>query len=86
MSEIVKVIRSGRSQSIGLPEAYRVEADEVEISRHGDTPILSPRPRPNWSRLLTALEEFGAEHFAECFPAGLDQPTEQERPALDPLR
>lgn len=86
MSDIVKVIRSGRSQMIFLPEKYCVDADELEISRHRDTLILSPHHRPDWSRLLAALEEFGADRFAECFPAGRDQPAKQQRPALDAMR
>ena len=83
MGDIAKVFMSGRSQAVRLPKKYRVDADEVEIAREGDTLILRPRTRPSWSRLLQALESFDLERFAECFPEGRDQPTEQDRPGLD---
>lgn len=35
-----KVFRSGNSQAVRLPKAFRFDADEVEILRRGDEIIL----------------------------------------------
>ncbi|HRY24122.1 MAG: AbrB/MazE/SpoVT family DNA-binding domain-containing protein [Geminicoccaceae bacterium] len=67
MSDIAKVFRSGRFQAIRLPEKYRMDTDEVEITREGEILILRPRKRPGWSGLLAALDTVDAERFAECF-------------------
>ncbi len=83
MGDTAKVFMSGRSQAVRLPKKYRVDADEVEIARDGDTLVLRPRKRPSWSRLLKALDAFDAERFTDCFPQGRDQPTEQDRAGLD---
>lgn len=83
MSDIAKVFGSGRFQAIRLPENHRVDADEVEITREGETLIMRPRKRPGWSGLLAALDAFDVERFAECFPAGRDQPAGQERSRLN---
>lgn len=85
MSDVAKVFMSGRSQAVRLPKKYRVDADEVDITRDGDTLILRPRQRPNWSRLMAALEAFDAERFAECFPEGREQPAGQDRPGIDAI-
>lgn len=45
-----KVFWSGRSQAVRLPKDFRIDADEVIISRRDDALILTPIPR-NWSWL-----------------------------------
>ena len=60
MSDFTKVIRSGDCQTICLPEKHRVDADALEISRHGDALVLSPHHRQSWSRLRKALDAFDA--------------------------
>ena len=52
---IAKLFTNGRSQAVRLPAQYRLDADEVFISRNenGDI-VLSPRPR-DWQSFL-ALE------------------------------
>ena len=85
MADTAKVFMAGRSQAVRLPDKYRLNVDEVEISRDGEALVLRPKPRQDWSRLMRALDAFDAERFAECFPEGREQPSEQERPALATL-
>jgi antitoxin VapB len=40
---IAKVFISGNSQAIRLPKEFRLETNEVFISRSGDSLILTPR-------------------------------------------
>jgi antitoxin VapB len=38
-----KVFKSGKSQAVRLPKAFRVKSKEVEISRRGDEIVLRER-------------------------------------------
>jgi len=38
-----KVFKSGNSQAVRLPKAFRVKSTEVEISRRGDEIVLRER-------------------------------------------
>ncbi len=75
-----KVFWSGRSQAVRLPKDYRIEADEVRISRRGDTIILEPIPA-DWS-WLDAIAGTMSEDFMK---KGREQPAMQERPDLDEI-
>lgn len=45
MSVTAKVFRSGNSQAVRLPKAFRFDADEVEIFRRGDEVVLREKPQ-----------------------------------------
>jgi len=77
--EVAKVFWSGRSQAVRLPKAFRLDADEVRIRRHGSTLILEPVTH-DWA-WLDAL----AELDTDAAQAATEQPRPQERPALDGL-
>ena len=84
MPQIAKVFNSGNSQAVRLPKEFRLNVDEVEISREGDALILRPHKsdKKAWSSLKAALEH----GFSEDFMAnGREQSPEQERPELDVL-
>ncbi len=85
MADVARVFTAGRSRAVRLPEKYRIDVDEVEISREGDTIVLQPKPRRDWSLLKQELAAFDAERYAECFPNEREQPPAQERPELDDL-
>ncbi|MBV9783723.1 MAG: antitoxin [Acidisphaera sp.] len=76
--DTAKVFWSGRSQAVRLPKQFRFETDEVHIRRHGQAVILEP-VATDWA-WLDALVGPIDEDFAQ---AVIDQPAEQERPALD---
>jgi len=40
---MAKVFKSGNSQAVRLPKAFRVKSKEVEISRRGDEIVLRER-------------------------------------------
>lgn len=57
MSDVAKVFRTGRSQAVRLPLAYRFDTAEVYVRRDeitGDV-ILSRRPA-DWSELMAAID------------------------------
>ena len=55
MSDRAKLFKSGGSQAVRLPKAFRFEgADEVGIYRQGSKVILEPIPR-EWTREFKAL-------------------------------
>jgi antitoxin VapB len=60
--QTAKVFRSGRSQAVRIPKAYRFDYDEVFIERDGDRVILTPRPG--------SFKEYfeRASRFTEDFP------------------
>ena len=76
--ETAKVFWSGRSQAVRLPKAFRFDADEVRIRRHGNAVILEPVAQ-GWAWLDDILGPVD-EDFAR---AAQEQPAEQDRPALD---
>ena len=76
--ETAKVFWSGRSQAVRLPKHFRFEGSEVRIRRHGSAVILEPVAR-DWAWLEQIVGEVD-EDFAA---ATNEQPTEQDRPALD---
>jgi antitoxin VapB len=56
MTHVAKVFRTGRSQAVRLPAAFRFDTPEVYVRRDertGDV-ILSRRPA-DWHELLTAI-------------------------------
>lgn len=52
-----KVFTSGNSQVIRLPKEFRLDAEEVFISRSGDSLILTPRMR-SWEGFAEGLSGF----------------------------
>lgn len=76
--QTAKVFWSGRSQAVRLPKAFRFDADEVRIRRHGNAVILEPVAH-DWSWLDTLTGPLDADFER----AVAEQPAEQVRPALD---
>jgi antitoxin VapB len=76
--ETAKVFWSGRSQAVRLPKHFRFETSEVRIRRHGAAVILEPIA-DDWAWLEQVVGAVD-EDFAA---AANEQPTEQERAALD---
>ncbi|EJM98433.1 AbrB/MazE/SpoVT family DNA-binding domain-containing protein [Phyllobacterium sp. YR531] len=82
MPHTAKVFRSGNSQAVRLPKEFRLDTDEVDISREGDAIILRPRNSSAWSSLKAALKRGFSDDFLQ---AERDQPPMQDRPELDDL-
>jgi antitoxin VapB len=84
MPHIAKVFNSGNSQAVRLPKEFRLNVEEVEISREGDALILRPHKadKQRWSSLKAALDHGFSPDFLD---SGREQPAAQERPELDAL-
>ena len=75
---IAKVFRSGNSQAVRLPKAFRVESKELEISRRGDEIVLRERAA-NLERAFLALGSLPDDVFADELR---DDDAPQEREGL----
>jgi len=77
-----RVFQSGNSQAVRLPKEFRLDADEVEISREGDAIILRPRVEQpeRWASLRAAASRGFSSDFLE---QGREQPEGPERPDLE---
>ena len=54
---IAKVFKHGNSQAVRLPKEFRVEGDEVEVSRVGRVIVLSPK-RTRYEDIVAAFGGF----------------------------
>jgi len=59
-SSTAKVFTSGNSQAIRLPKEFRLDTDEVFISRSGDSLILTPRMK-SWEGFAEGLSGFSVD-------------------------
>lgn len=75
-----KLFWSGRSQAVRLPKEFRLPGNEVRIRRHGSGVIIEPLGE-DWEWLDAIVGQLD-EDFVEV---ANEQPSEQERPALDRL-
>lgn len=73
MQSVAKGFKSGNSQAVCLPKAFRFSVDEAEVSREGDAIILRPLSGDNrgWSSLRAALKRGVSDDFMED---GREQP------------
>ncbi len=75
--ETAKVFWSGRSQAVRLPKAFRFEADEVRIRRHGYAVILEPVAR-DWAWLESLVGPLDTDFVAST----TETVPQQSRPEL----
>lgn len=80
MADKAKIFWSGRSQAVRLPKDFWFDGDEVRIRRHGSAVILEPVAE-DWGWLDAIVGKLDVD-FVE---AANEQPSEQQRPALDKL-
>jgi len=78
MMSIAKVFRSGNSQAVRLPKAFRVESKELEIYRRGDEIVLRERTA-SLERAFHALGSLPDDVFAD---ESTDDDAPQEREGL----
>ena len=53
-----KVFMSGQNQAVRLPKEFRINADEVNIKRVGDSIVLTP-VAGDWNQFFAALDQVG---------------------------
>jgi antitoxin VapB len=78
--QTAKLFWSGRSQAVRLPKEFRLPGEQVRIRRHGNAVILEPFA-DDWSW----LDAIAGHLDADFIQAAEEQPSQQERPALDKL-
>lgn len=82
MIATAKIFKTGSSQAVRLPKAFRVEGDEVWISKNEATGeiTLSPKPTPDTLEAFFALLE--AEPLPRDFLAKRHNPADSPRNPL----
>ncbi len=71
--EKTKIFKSGNSQAVRLPKNYRLENDEVFISKVGDAILLMP-VKKDWKSMFDSLSK-----FSDDFMEKREQPEIDER-------
>lgn len=71
--ETAKIFKSGNSQAIRLPKAYRFQGEFVYLKRVGNTLVLIPEDQA-WDLLFESLDEFSDDFMEER-----NQPPQQYR-------
>lgn len=76
-----RIFKNGNSQAVRIPQEFRLDVSEVEISRNasGDL-IIHPLPLDRGAALMAALNAFDDE-FVQQLERG-EQAVMQEREAL----
>ncbi|NBO83339.1 MAG: AbrB/MazE/SpoVT family DNA-binding domain-containing protein [Betaproteobacteria bacterium] len=78
-----RVFMNGNSQAVRIPQQFRLNTQQVEISRteHGDL-LIHPLPADRGAELLNALLASDEEFAAVLEEDRALQPIDQEREAL----
>jgi antitoxin VapB len=76
---ITRIFKNGNSQSVRIPQAFRLDVTQVEISRNanGDL-VIHPLPIDRGAALLSALN-----NFDDDFVNQLEQIQKQQLPMQD---
>jgi len=77
--DTAKLFKSGRSQAVRLPRAYRMEGQEVAVRHFGTGGVLLLPLKGGWDTLEEALGE-----FEPGLKLRREQPAPQRRKALKP--
>ena len=77
--DTAKVFWTGRSQAVRLPQAFRVDAEQMRIERRGRRIILEPvETKWTWLDKVAVLDH-------DAVAAALEPVVEQQRPELNAL-
>jgi antitoxin VapB len=78
-----RIFKNGNSQAVRIPQEFRLDINEVEISRsaNGDL-IIHPIPLDRGAALMTALNGFDNEFASQLEQDYRQQALMQDREAL----
>ena len=76
--DTAKLFDIGSDQAVQLPQAYRMEGREANITKVGDVVILLPLKR-KWDSLFESREEFSDDFMAERVQPRLENRSERSR-------
>jgi len=76
---ITRIFKNGNSQAVRIPQEFRIDATQVEISRNanGDL-VIHPLPVDRGAALLAALNAFD-EDFVNQLEQNCQQPATHRR-------
>ncbi len=73
-AKTTRLFMSGNSQAVRIPREFKLDGDEVEIIRRGNTLVIRPK-KLSWAPLVESLKEFSSDFM----PQGRRQPALQKR-------
>ncbi|MEI6544717.1 MAG: AbrB/MazE/SpoVT family DNA-binding domain-containing protein [Methylococcales bacterium] len=78
-----RIFKNGNSQAVRIPQEFRLDVTQVEISRNkeGDL-VIHPLPVNRGKTLLAALEAFDTDFINQLEQNYQQQPIMQERESL----
>jgi antitoxin VapB len=78
-----RIFKNGNSQAVRIPQEFRIEATQVQISRNenGDL-IIHPLPIDRGAALVAALNAFDEDFVNQLEQNYAQQPAMQDREAL----
>ena len=78
-----RIFKNGNSQTVLIPQEFRIDATQVEISReaNGDL-VIHPLPLDRGAALLAALNDFDEDFVSRLEQNYQQQPVMQDREAL----
>lgn len=78
-----RIFKNGNSQAVRIPQEFRIDATQVEISRdaNGDL-VIHPLPLDRGAALLAALNAFDEDFVNRLEQNYQQQPVMQDREAL----
>ncbi len=78
-----RIFKNGNSQAVRIPQEFRIDATQVEISRNANGDLLiHPLPLDRGTALLAALNAFDDDFVSHLEQNYQQQPAMQEREAL----
>lgn len=75
--EEINVQENSGTQSIKIPDNFKINDDKVYLKKVGNAPYIIPFHNP-WQNLFDSIDE-----FSENFMDDRDQPSEQTRKIFD---
>ncbi|MEQ1740744.1 MAG: AbrB/MazE/SpoVT family DNA-binding domain-containing protein [Methyloglobulus sp.] len=78
-----RIFKNGNSQAVRIPQEFRIEATQVQISRNenGDL-VIHPLPVDRGAALVAALNAFDEDFVNQLEQNYAQQPAMQDREAL----
>ena len=78
-----RIFKNGNSQAVRIPQEFRIDATQVEISRNanGDL-VIHPLPLDRGAALLAVLNGFDEDFVSQLEQNYRQQPAMQDREAL----
>lgn len=77
MFEPIDILESAGSQSIQIPENFKIDDDKVYLKKVGNTLFVIPFHSP-WENLIDSVDNFTPDFMNER-----EQPAEQKRETLE---